>query len=217
MTGPGDEMATAEGRGDLRASRADREQVVDLLKAAFVEDRLTREELDVRVGKALASLTYADLAAVTADIPAELIAGQPPRQPARDQDRPPMSVAAKAGVSVAVAVAVPAVLSLATGLPLYLMFAPFYFMALLIAGAQILFSQHDKRSRGELPPGSGQDGEASEGQRPGQAGDGPAPPGGRPDQTRTYMRTHSLRSGRLHSSRRSARAPRGIRPVAGAA
>jgi hypothetical protein len=54
--------------------------VVELLKAAFVEDRLTEEELDTRVGQALASRTYADLAAVTADIPAGLIAGQP-REP----------------------------------------------------------------------------------------------------------------------------------------
>jgi hypothetical protein len=48
MAGPGDEIAAAGSGGDghLRASRADREQVVELLKAAFVEDRLTKEELD---------------------------------------------------------------------------------------------------------------------------------------------------------------------------
>lgn len=115
MTGPGDEMATAAGRSDLHASRADRDQVVELLKAAFVEDRLTKEELDARVGQALASRTCADLAAVTADIPAGLIAGQPPREPARVQDRPPMSNAAKASVSIAVAVALPAVLSFVVG------------------------------------------------------------------------------------------------------
>jgi len=57
MAGPGDEIAAAGSGGDghLRASRADREQVVELLKAAFVEDRLTKEELDARVGQALAS------------------------------------------------------------------------------------------------------------------------------------------------------------------
>jgi hypothetical protein len=82
--------------------------VVELLKAAFVADRLTMEELDERVGQALASRTYADLAAVTADIPAGPIATQPPREPSRAQNRPPMSTAAKAGVSVAVSVAVPA-------------------------------------------------------------------------------------------------------------
>jgi hypothetical protein len=215
IAGPGNERAAAErrGRGDLRASRADREQVIELLKAAFVEDRLTKEELDARVGQALASRTYADLAAVTADIPAGLIAGQPPREPARAQDRPPMSNAAKAVISVAVAVAVPAVLTLATGLAVWLVFVPFYFMALLAAGAQILFSRYEKRSRRQLPPRPGHGGKAAEGQRPGPADDDPALPGARPDQTRADLRTHRSRPGRSHSSGRSALAPRGIRPV----
>jgi hypothetical protein len=74
MSGPGDQTAGAEGRdhGDLRASHADREQVVSALKAAFVEGRLTEDELDERVGRVYASRTYAELAEVTADIPAEL-------------------------------------------------------------------------------------------------------------------------------------------------
>ena len=78
MSGPGDQTAGAEGRdhGDLRASHADRERVVSALKAAFVEGRLTEDELDARVGQVYASRTYAELAevtaAVTADIPAEL-------------------------------------------------------------------------------------------------------------------------------------------------
>jgi DNA-binding PadR family transcriptional regulator len=53
-----------------RASDADREHVIDLLKAAFVQGRLTSDELDARVGQALASRSYAGLAALTADIPA---------------------------------------------------------------------------------------------------------------------------------------------------
>jgi Domain of unknown function (DUF1707) len=92
MARPGDEIAAAGSGGDghLRASRADREQVVELLKAAFVEDRLTKEELDARVGQALASRIYADLAAVTADIPAGPTA-VPSRQPARARNRAPRS------------------------------------------------------------------------------------------------------------------------------
>ena len=36
VTGPGDELtASAVGRGRLRVSHADREQVIDALKAAF--------------------------------------------------------------------------------------------------------------------------------------------------------------------------------------
>jgi Domain of unknown function (DUF1707) len=70
MTGPGDETAGTGGRGRLRGSHADREQVIDVLKAAFVQGRLTKDEFDLRVGQVLASRTYADLAALTAGIPA---------------------------------------------------------------------------------------------------------------------------------------------------
>jgi hypothetical protein len=54
----------------MRASNAEREQVIDTLKAAFVDGRLTKDELDTRVGQTIAARTYAELAAVTADIPA---------------------------------------------------------------------------------------------------------------------------------------------------
>lgn len=70
MAGPGNEIAAgAQDYGRLRASRADREQVVDVLKAAFTQGRLDQEEFDLRVGSALESRTYADLAVLTADIP----------------------------------------------------------------------------------------------------------------------------------------------------
>ena len=73
MAGPGDEIAAgAGGRGRLRASHADREQVISVLKAAFVQGRLDRDEFDLRVGQALASRTHAELDALTADIPAGL-------------------------------------------------------------------------------------------------------------------------------------------------
>jgi Domain of unknown function (DUF1707) len=83
MAGPGDEMAAgAGGRGHLRASHADREQVIGILKAAFVRGMLAKDEFDLRVGQTLAARTYADLAALTADLPAGLAVTQPP-QPAR--------------------------------------------------------------------------------------------------------------------------------------
>jgi hypothetical protein len=70
MAGPGDEIAAGVGgRGRLRASHADREQVIEVLKGAFVQGRLDRDEFDLRVGRALASRTSAGLAALTADIP----------------------------------------------------------------------------------------------------------------------------------------------------
>lgn len=69
--GPGERgAADATGRGHLRACDADREQVIETLKAAFVQGWLTREQLGVRAGQALVSRTYAELAAATQGIPA---------------------------------------------------------------------------------------------------------------------------------------------------
>ena len=70
------------GHGRLRASDADREQVIDTLKAAFVQGWLTRDQLTVRTGQALRSRTYADLAAATDGLPARLAgAAGPPALP----------------------------------------------------------------------------------------------------------------------------------------
>ena len=73
MAGPGDEIAAAASQGDgrLRASHADREQVIEVLKVAFVRERLAKDEFDLRVGQAFAARTHAELAAVTASLPAE--------------------------------------------------------------------------------------------------------------------------------------------------
>jgi len=67
MAGAGDEMAATGGY--LLASRADRERVAGTLRAAFAEGRLTKDEFDARVAQTAGSRTYAELAAVTADIP----------------------------------------------------------------------------------------------------------------------------------------------------
>ena len=77
-TGP--EEGAAAGRGHLRAGHADREHVIDLLKAAFVTGRLTKDELAARAGQALTARTYAELAVLTADLPAEPPAVRPPHQ-----------------------------------------------------------------------------------------------------------------------------------------
>jgi len=80
-----DEIAAgAGGRGHLRASRADREQVIGALKAAFVAGMLAKEEFDLRVGQALAARTGAELAVLTVGLPAGLTAARPSR-PARAQ------------------------------------------------------------------------------------------------------------------------------------
>src|SRR5512140_2699634 len=91
-------MAAAASRSHLRASHADREQVIGVLKAAFVQGRLSKDELDARVGQALAARTYADLAALTADIPPHPPAARPARPPAPVRRRPLARAAAKSGV-----------------------------------------------------------------------------------------------------------------------
>ena len=99
MTGPGDEVAAPGKPGYLRASHADREQVIDTVKTAFVRGQLTTGELDARVGQALAARTHADLAAVTAGIPAGPDLTRP-REPARPQPRRPGNRLVSPGVCV---------------------------------------------------------------------------------------------------------------------
>jgi Domain of unknown function (DUF1707) len=53
-----------------RASIADRERAIDVLKAAFAEGRLSPDEYADRVEMVLKSATYADLARLTSDLPA---------------------------------------------------------------------------------------------------------------------------------------------------
>jgi len=67
----------------MRASSADRERAVDVLKAGFAEGRLTQDEYNDRMGRAYAARTYGELAALTADLPAGPlpvlpVAGYPP-------------------------------------------------------------------------------------------------------------------------------------------
>lgn len=70
MEGARDEMAAgAAGRSPMRASHADREQAIEVLKDAFVRGQLTKHELEARAGRALAARTCTELAALTADIP----------------------------------------------------------------------------------------------------------------------------------------------------
>jgi DUF1707 SHOCT-like domain len=146
---PEDRTAVAAAGGSrLRASHADREYVIDMLKAAFVDGRVTKDEFDARVGQAFASRTYAELAAVTADIPARQIADQSPSHPARAQGRPTMSHAAKARLCVVIALAMMTVATFAPGGPALLLFAPLCLTTLMVAAAQMLATQHEKHSRG---------------------------------------------------------------------
>ena len=59
----------AYGPGML-ASAADRDRTIDVLKAAYGEGRLTKDEFDTRSARAMAARRYGDLAAIVADLPA---------------------------------------------------------------------------------------------------------------------------------------------------
>ena len=78
----------------MRASHADRERVIDTVKAAFARGQLTAGELDARVGQVLTARTYAELTAVTLSIPAASDVARPPK-PARAQPRRPAAIAAR--------------------------------------------------------------------------------------------------------------------------
>ena len=156
--GPGDELEAA-GRGHLRASYADREQVIGTLKAAYVQGRLDKDELDLRVGRALASRTYADLATLTADLPAGLAVAQP-RKPARPQGGQPVP---RPGRSIAVATAVYAgiwayILFLSPNGGDNPLFPPLivgggfaYLIALCLSLMTMADLRREKRSGGQLP------------------------------------------------------------------
>ena len=72
-----EDEASAQARGDemvpgghLRATHDDRNRVVELLRVAAGDGRLTLEELDERVGAALTARTHGELAALVSDLPA---------------------------------------------------------------------------------------------------------------------------------------------------
>ena len=78
MTEPGDEIAADTSGGyRLPVSSIDREQVIRTLRVALAQGRLTEDEHDARAAQASASRSRAELAALTADLPAGLPA-QPP-------------------------------------------------------------------------------------------------------------------------------------------
>jgi hypothetical protein len=76
MTGdplPASDRPGAGGAPEQRASHADRDKTVDILRVAAGDGRLTSAELDERLEAALSARTGSELAALTAD----LLASQP--------------------------------------------------------------------------------------------------------------------------------------------
>ena len=94
----------------MKASDADRDAVVSDLSEHFQAGRLTADELDERTGRALTARTYAELRAITADLPAIRAESRVPapgvvddRDP-RPAGHPAPLIAALAGIGIAVVV-----------------------------------------------------------------------------------------------------------------
>ncbi len=204
MTESPDPMA-ATGRDHIRASHADREHVIDTLKAAFVQGRLTKDEFDQRVGQAFDSKTYAELAALSADLPAGPT--RPLSQPGQTQGwslgdekvlewaiasalspLAPLAAAFLTGNQVFAAVSVILlILDLVLGLP----------FLMIVVGTRVEERRQERRSSGSKgqPPPPGRGGRPPGGQRRGRTGHDPAPPGMHTDETRADMRAHKSRVG----------------------
>ena len=67
----------------IRASDKERESVVDVLRDAYTDGRLTLEEFEERTSAAYASKTWGDLRELTVDLPVQPVLGAdlPQRQP----------------------------------------------------------------------------------------------------------------------------------------
>ena len=85
----------------MRAADTDRDQVADLLRTAAAEGRITFDELDQRVSQAYAAKTFADLQAITRDLPGP---GITPPAPAARPTAPPAVAAGAPGPPASVAI-----------------------------------------------------------------------------------------------------------------
>ena len=166
-TGPEDHgRAAAARRGQLRVAQADREAAIDALKAAYVAGRLSEDEFEARVGRTFASRTRADLAAITADIPAAPVVAQAARMPAQ-------VVAWGTGVIIAAAALGGALL---VGGSALILWAITMTGVLLFTVSVLLNERQERRSRTRRPPRSAPSGPALEGGRTGRTGHEPPRP-----------------------------------------
>jgi Domain of unknown function (DUF1707) len=158
-TGPaGQTVAARDGCGRIRTSRADREQAIDTLKEAYVQGRLTKDELDERLGRALVPLTHAELTALTEDLPDGLAAARRPRWADQDMTRLREGNRAEARVLATLVAGVMLVALVGNGIgsPLHvlaivLLLSPVWMLAL--GGLLLLHARPEDRGARRLPPG----------------------------------------------------------------
>ena len=130
----------AEGDSNLLTSHVGCEQVLDALKAAFVHGRLAKDEFDLRVGQVLAA--YAELDAVTADVPAGLTTAQPPETIRKSHNKKLIQrgTAAGAGASVALTATIAVAVRGNPVISLVVVGLVGVFVAVLLAGLLTLVS-----------------------------------------------------------------------------
>jgi len=132
--------AAVAGRSRLKASDSDRERVLDMLKAAFAQGRLTKDEFDARVGRTLVSRTWGDLIELTDDIPAWPIP-RPVRKPGREPSSQPAPALIKAVACAIIAMSAVAV----AGMPgMWTMPAP---PSMTAQACQIFYSWRNPNTR----------------------------------------------------------------------
>jgi hypothetical protein len=165
MAGPGNEMPerAADG-GHFRASHADRERAIEVLKIAFVQERLTKDEFCLRVDQALAARTYVELGAVTGDLRMSPAADRAaPSGPASTPARTLAKAAGRAGACMLAAFVIVGVAALTNagdgvvGLALIVMVVA-VIAASGFLGYGAIDAWHEHRSRRQLPPQPGRNG-----------------------------------------------------------
>jgi hypothetical protein len=111
-----------------------------------VQGRPTKDEFDMRVSQTLASRTYAELAAVTADIPAGLIGAQSPRKPARARPAHPENKVVNSFACATLALFVLALPVLTGHFELFFVLVAAMMGALLAAAGRTVHSSYKQRT-----------------------------------------------------------------------
>ncbi|MGP7997867.1 MAG: DUF1707 domain-containing protein [Streptosporangiaceae bacterium] len=147
-------------------SHAEREQVIDALKAAFVRGILAKDEFDLRVSQAFGSRTYAELAAVTAGLTAGPTAAQPRRSARAQGGQPVLRPGRVMAAATAFYAGVQAFVFLSpwpagtendparAKIALFLVSNPMYLLVLLICVVCLIAGRRERR-----PAGGGRDGQ----------------------------------------------------------